>query len=245
MKKFMICLLMFTIMLTITDNKKLSTVECAEKEKVVEEMERIWIPENEKYVPFIVLEKTEVSYLLMREYTAGSSPFVYGDSLSSYYGNSALDDYLNTEYARLFSDEVKAYLLESDIVITKASSIGCCGGETEIIHRVFYVPSWTEATGMYNSIGLQEGNQFPEKFKQMYLATENDKGEPVTWWLRTPDTWDFNRVFGINEDGGVFVGSTVDDITVYEAEVRPVFRVSIEMPIVYENGQWYMRMDTE
>lgn len=215
------------------------------QERTIKEMDRLWIPENGKHVPFLVLDKTESDYLLIREHTTGPCAFVYPDSPNSYYANSALDDYLNSEYASRFSPEVQAYLLESDVVITKESSIGYCGGETEIIQRVFYVPSWTEATGMHNSIGLKEGSQFSKEFQRNFLSATNDKKEPSAWWLRTPDTWDFNRVFGINEDGGVSTGSTVDSLAVYEAEVRPVFRVSVEIPIVYENEQWRMRINTE
>lgn len=243
MKKIAVLLLVLTSV--FTGCTSVSTTASSVQERVLKAMDRIWIPENGEYVSFLVLEKTECDYLLIREHTTGPSAFAYANSPNSYYANSALDDYLNSEYASRFSPEVQAYLLESDVVITKESSIGCCGRETEIIQRVFYVPSWTEATGMHNSIGLKEGSQFSKEFQQNFLSATNDKKEPSAWWLRTPDTWDFNRVFGINEDGGVSTGSTVDSLAVYEAEVRPVFRVSVEIPIVYENEQWRMRINTE
>jgi hypothetical protein len=245
MKKIVILLLVFTLASVASGCISVLTAKSAVQERVLEKMDRLWIPENEESIPFLVLEKTEHDYLFIREHTTGPCAFVYRDSPNSYYANSALDDYLNTEYAGRFSSEVYAYILESDVVITKEFSIGCCGGETETIQRIFFVPSWTETTGMYNSIGLKEGNLFSKEFKQNYLATTNDIGEPSAWRLRTPNTWDFNRVFGINEDGGVSSGSTVDSFAVYEAEVRPVFRVSTAIPIVYENEQWYMRINTE
>ncbi|MGN1019488.1 MAG: DUF6273 domain-containing protein [Aristaeellaceae bacterium] len=215
------------------------------QEGQIQELDRLWIPENGEYVPFLVLKKTERDYLLIREHTTGPSAFVYGDSPNSYYGHSALDDYLNTEYASRFSSEVQAYLVESEVVITRESSIGVCGEEMETIRRIFYVPSWTEATGMHNSIGPEEGSLFSREFMQRCLVATNDQGEPAAWWLRTPDTWHFNRVFGISEYGSTFTGTTVDSITVYKAGVRPVFRVSSAMPVALENGQWRMRVNTE
>lgn len=201
-------------------------------------MERIWIKENDEYTPFIILQKTESDYLLIREHTTGPCAFSYFDSESSYYANSALDNFLNQEYSSRFSCDIQEYLLRSAIEITSETSIGFCGGQTEYIERVFFIPSWTEATGKYNSSGLKEGNLFSNEFTKLALKATNDAGEPSAWWLRTPSTWYFNQVLGINEEGGVSTGLTVDSFGVYTADVRPVFRISSRITVVSIDGRW-------
>ncbi len=203
-------------------------------------MDRIWIKEYDQYVAFIILEKTEKAYLVIREHTTGPSAFSYINSPNSYYANSELDDFLNTEYAGRFSTEVSHFFLKSYIQITTESSIGCCGGTTEYIKRIFYVPSWAEMTGRHNSSYLQEGNLISEAFKITHIKATNDAGAPSAWWLRTPSTWHYNRVLGINEEGGVSAGSTMDSSGVYVADVRPMFRISTKISILRINDEWFI-----
>lgn len=211
----------------------------------LELMDRIWIPENGKYTPYFILAKTADDYLLLREHTTGPCAFSFSDSPNSFYANSALDEFLNVEFVKRFSPEVQSFFLESDVVITSESSIGSCGEDTDQIQRVFFAPSWTEVTGRHNSTGLQEGALLSEKLTMEYRKATNDDGELSVWWLRTPDTWYTNRVHCINEEGGVSSASTLDDTGVYKADVRPAFRISSQIPIVFEYEQWRMQINAE
>lgn len=198
-----------------------------------EEIKRVWLLENGQNTPYFILEEKDNNYLLIREHVLESHEFVYPDAEDSYYANSALDDFLNEEFINYFSEDMKKYFIESNVEITTKESIGCCGGETEYIQRVFFVPSWTEATGMHNSVSLEEG-RYLKKLEKVRAAT-NDNGEIAYYWLRTPNTWNFNRVLGIAESGGVFTGSTVDSLEVYKAGVRPMCRINANAPIIFED----------
>ena len=240
MKNIMIILIMTLFLAVYVEGSLYDTRYKNNHGKQPEEMERIWIKENDKFVAFIILEKSDNAYLVIREHTTGPSAFSYIDSKNSYYGSSALDDFLNLEYAGRFSSEISSFILESEIQITAESSIGCCGGMTEYIHRKFYVPSWTEMTGRHNNSCLQEGRLISAGFSKAYIKATNDEGAPSVWWLRTPSTWHFNRVLGINEEGGVSTGTTLDSLGVYTADVRPVFRISTQISVVGSNNEWFV-----
>lgn len=208
-------------------------------------MDRLWLPEDGQYTPFYVLDQTPETLLLLREHTTGPSLFCEGDSMNTYYAGSALDSFLNTEYACRFSDEIRAYFVEIDVVITAEAAIGYCGRETESIRRVFFAPSWTEITGRSNNVCLREGVSFAERLTASTRAATTDGGAPSVWWLRTPNTWYPNIVLCVNEEGGMASAMTMTDGEAYPMDVRPAFRVSAGIPIVREDGQWRVRTGTQ
>lgn len=204
-----------------------------------QEIKQLFLIENGQYVPYYILDKTDDYYLLIRKNVIGPHPFCFESAeVSSYYNNSAIDVYLTTDFLNSFPKDIQDYFIVSEITITSKNSIGICGKEVERIKRKIFIPSYSEVTGRSTSVLLNEGKLFSKDFLKEYGVANNEKDEPSAWWLRTPDTWYYNRVVGVNEEEGIGVGSTIDDVEIYQNYVRPVIKVSSKIPIEIDNDQW-------
>ena len=86
---------------------------------------RVYLEENNQYVPFIVLScENYKGCLLLREYLLDER-VCYNDAqeYASYYKNSNIDSYLNNEYIKSLSPQIQSCILTSDVEITSKEAI--------------------------------------------------------------------------------------------------------------------------
>lgn len=191
-----------------------------------EDIACVYIPENGKYVPFLVISSgyySDFSLLLRKELL---SEYHRISDYNSYYENSEMDKFLNTEYLNTIDDEVSNLICDVPIKISSRDAIGYGTGETvEIIRKVF-LPSCTEL-GIDDSVNMGKEGRHLSYFDitENRIAYLNDKAE--TWWLRSADTFSVSCTYYIGASG--VIGSTNS----YEISgVRPAFCVSGKTPII-------------
>lgn len=194
----------------------------------------VYIKEDDKYVPFIVLEFWDDSNcLLLRKYLLEEDQKynVVGD-YASYYGDSFIDKYLNEEYACLFSKEMQDIILMSRIEITAKASIGSNENKTEYIERKFFLLSANEVNAFLPYVTLKEGSTISYFKEILNRVATYENGNANNWYLRTPLVSSPNMFCAIGADGSI--GST--GIKGFEGEyagpVRPAFCIPATTKIV-------------
>jgi hypothetical protein len=118
---------------------------------------------------------------------------------AGYYGTSELDHFLNNEFFYLFSDDLQAIIVNSEIEITAEHSLQAgANNELEIIERRVFLLSMTE-TGNASARRrrMSEGDvlayfstdeRIPSSPRVNNGVAYRSDGEPGIWWLRTPLT---------------------------------------------------------
>lgn len=183
----------------------------------------IYIKEDGEYTPYIALESNysdSGSTILLRE-----EIYKY-DMLNdyySYYEDCYIDKYLNEEFINVFDDEFKDKITDFDLVITAKSSLGLCGEKVKTINRRVFLLSVTEIGHMLgnteNTIVGKEGRPikyFTDNYKNRIACKD---GEPSSWWLRSPNTWEINCSFCVGPDGKLAEGGN----TYNTNGIRPAF----------------------
>jgi len=190
---------------------------------------RIFLEENGAFVPYIVLTADYGgNVLVLREYLLDEqrpfNPSPRGDGLwswmdfGSYYPNSQIDDFLNTEFMNTLGESVIDAMVSSDIIVTDKSSIGVTGRTSTKITRYIFLLSLRELGVPDPSTSVPEGNVL--RFFRGYHAGRVaglSNGTAIPYWTRTPQTWETCFVFTIGVNA---VGSgTADNYS----GVRPAF----------------------
>ena len=195
---------------------------------------RIYLEENGKYVPFLVLTADyNGNCLLLREYVLPETTFYNTpQEYASYYGNSNADIYLNTKYYSLLSDDLKSLILDSEIEITTRDCIDTHEHTTEMIKRKVFLLSANElcsSAGKY--IMVEEGPQLEyfQDYERCIAYTES--GEAESWMLRTAALSDGSTVFGVSVDGVIGMGGINGPNGPYENNIRPAFCLPPDTPI--------------
>ena len=177
----------------------------------------VYLPENQTYVPFLVADAdADTVLLLRRDVLPESRPF---NSYSAYYEDSAIDRYLNGDYAQSLG-AIADLMAPSEIAITDADALGTSGNAVTTITRKIYLLSCAE-------IGETElVNAAPEGEPLSYFADGANRiarradGGAASWWLRTPDAYYLSMAYGVGADGTIGSGNAYD-----ENGVRPAFRI--------------------
>lgn len=174
----------------------------------------VYIKENNEYVPYLVLTSDYGgNVLLLREnllpeempYKPSKHPAPEGSALSggwafyeygSYYEESSIDEFLNTEFLERFSSDMQAAIVDTTIEVTDKESWQeeTWASVTHTIERKVFLLSAVEL-GMGYSVGYtmtEEGE--PLKYfkntvhsvKKAYKAN----GEAWPYWTRTPHIWE-------------------------------------------------------
>lgn len=110
---------------------------------------RIYIEEDGKYVPFIVLTSNyNGNCLLLREFLLDDL-YSYNSSgeYGSYYNGSNIDKFLNENYYLEISESTRRLIAESEIEITSKSAIDTHNDKIEIIKRYIFILSANEVNG--------------------------------------------------------------------------------------------------
>ena len=184
----------------------------------VGKLDTVYLPENEKYVPFLVLSADYGgnALLLRRDVLPEFRPF---NDYSAVYADSAIDRYLNGEYATRL-DAIADLIQASEIIVTDADALGVSGTTVGTLTRKIFLLSCAE-TGFTSLVNAgKEGNTL-----SYFNAPENrtayrENGPAVSWWLRTPDTYYLSAAYAVGPDGTLGSGNAYN-----ENGVRPALCV--------------------
>jgi len=200
---------------------------------------RIFIQEDGKYVPYLVLTANYGgNVLLLREHLMDElrpinhslnpvetwSGWVWGgwawQDYGAYYPNSYMDNFLNAEFKDTLCDSVIAAMVPSNIVVTAKDSIGPTGRDSYTITRYVFLLSHRELGVPNSSVAVPEGERlrFFRNYHARRVANHAD-GRANPYWTRTPNTWGTSNVFAIGVD---MVGSGAADGLI---GVRPAFAI--------------------
>ena len=112
---------------------------------------RVYIKENEAFVPYLVLTSDysgDENVLLLREYVLPElrqyeehGEFWAQDEYGSYYENSSIDKFLNTDFLSSLSNEVKENIVDSEIEVTDKESYTEWNYKTHEINRKIFLLS--------------------------------------------------------------------------------------------------------
>lgn len=195
---------------------------------------RIYIEEDGKYVPFIVLTSNyNGNCLLLREFLLDDL-YSYNSSgeYGSYYNGSNIDKFLNENYYLEISESTRRLIAESEIEITSKSAIDTHNDKIEIIKRYIFILSANEVNGALGSITLKEG-----KTLDYFKTIENriamfENLSTCSWMLRTPALEGGNTIMGISYNGSIGMGGINTIAGISENAVRPAFCISTDIPII-------------
>ena len=196
---------------------------------------RVIIPEIDGDAVYLVLGTyggNLESILLLRERVTDEQ-IIYNEQFdSSYYGDSVLDKYLNTDFWSSLTEDVQSQVLETRIEVTAKSSVWIAGRDKEFIVRKIFALSMVECGYKPDRTPLTEGVRIPYLAKlenriatgfatDMAIgdATDVAVGDEIelSWWLRTPDTR--NALAHVISWNGYYDIAQVDS----EMGVRPAF----------------------
>lgn len=197
------------------------------------EVNEIYVCENNKYVPYIVVTDDYNGNTLLLRREVLDKPLAFND-YGSYYPGSQVDQYLNTTFLKTLTG-MQNSILETEIPVTSKLSIGTCGTETETISRKVFLLSCSEAD-IHSENMTKEGaalEYFKDKGKFILQDKLNEKGIPVSCqlsaercetepsvWLRTPNTYYASCPYVIGADNRIGAANA------YEKNgVRPAFTV--------------------
>lgn len=197
----------------------------------------VYIKENGEYIPYLVLTSDYGgNVLLLRENLLPEpmqyKPSPHGESIGalsggwageygSYYEESDIDAFLNTDFLEVFSPEVQAAIVDSMIEVTDMDRYEEWNYATHMLRRKVFLLSAVEL-GVTSSVGYNTAKEgaplkyFKNKEHSVRIAYMAD-GEAWPYWTRTPWLWEPCLVLKI---GVRAVGDTTPDDRV---GVRPAF----------------------
>ena len=189
---------------------------------------RVYVKEDGKYVPFLVIayEYVPGSTLLLRESILDE--FRRMNDYSSYYKDSEIDRFLNGEYYNTLK-EIHHFIKNTPIEIYSKEAIGFSGDETEYINRHIFLLSRKELCSDFEN----EGKEL-DYFNEVKNRISYYNGKPMSWLLRTLVGSYFSAVFGVIDNGGVSIGNSFN-----EYGIRPAFCVDSSAKIKKKEGIVY------
>ena len=186
---------------------------------------RIYIKEYDRYVPFLVIDDEYVhgSTLLLRESVLDE--FRRMNDYSSYYKDSEIDRFLNSEYYNSLK-EIHYAIKNTSVEITKEEAVGFSYDETEYIDRYVFLLSRKELDYDFENEGKKLDYFYKTKNRISHYY-----GAPMSWLLRTPAIGYFSAVLAVTDDGGVSIGNS---FSLYG--IRPAFCVDSSAKIKKKAG---------
>ena len=204
----------------------------------------VFIQEGNTLVPYLVLtDDYNGNCLLLRKYLLPESrTYNQNGDFAAYYENSLIDQWLNTDFRETLAQPVRDLLINTSIEITSKDSLQ--GGEERVITiaREIFLLSAREVNESGFRIAAVEG-EWLEYFSSIERRTASKDGvNASSWWLRTPDLWDENVVFGVDPRGCVGIGGvgSAGADGEYRNGVRPAFCVSGDTAIYIHEGKYYL-----
>ena len=185
----------------------------------------VYVKEDGKYIPFLVIDNGYVSgsTLLLRESVLDE--FRRMNDYSSYYKNSEIDRFLNSEYYNSLK-EIHYVIKSTSVEITKEEAVGFSYDETEYIDRYVFLLSRKELDYDFENEGKKLDYFYKTKNRISHYY-----GVPMSWLLRTPAIGYFSAVLAVTDDGGVSIGNS---FSLYG--IRPAFCVDSSAKIKKKEG---------
>ena len=194
---------------------------------------RIYINENNEYVPFLVLSSDySKNCLLLREFLLDEpKPYNSSGEYGSYYSGSIIDDFLNNSYFYTLHENTRKIIVNSSILIATKNAIDTHDSSTETIERKIFLLSATEVNSTLGSSQAQEGIpiNFFKKNENKIAYYENSC--PGSWMLRSAAFNGGNSIVGISETGCAGIGGINGLDGLCENAVRPAFCIPIDTEI--------------
>ena len=158
---------------------------------------RVYIKEDGKYVPFLVIDNgyDKGSTLLLREEILAETKRM--NEYSSYFNDSEIDRFLNGSYYENLK-EIHSLIESTAVEIVKDEAIGSTGDGTEKINRNVFLLS-----------AYERGFDMEKEGKRLgYFSNPDNRichlnGESASWLLRTPNTWERSVVCCLRYDGAL------------------------------------------
>ena len=167
----------------------------------------VYVRENEKYVPYLVLTNDyNGNILLLRKYLLDNFFCIrdvdWEGSGGSYYPGSDVDSFLNNEYLFKLTQSTQDIIFETDIIVTTEKSLQMGGGfsEIEIIRRKIFILSATEL-GVKSGMANIEGKLLKYFKDADNLLATDENHEPQIYWMRTPYLVDDIKTWSVSYDG--------------------------------------------
>lgn len=192
----------------------------------------VYLYEDDAYVPYLVVTADyNGSTLLLRKNVLPKlrayeehGEFWTGYEYGSYYEESSLDEFLNTEFLDSLSERTKELIVDTVIEVTDMESYDEWNYKTHEISRKVFLLSSVElgVEGLDGYTTTKEGKPlkyFKDKDFDVKIAYSQE-GEVCPYWTRTPELWEKCTVIVI---GNGVVGSYTAEIS---SGVRPAFCIS-------------------
>ena len=185
----------------------------------------VYVRENGKYVPFLVITNNyEDGYTLLLRKEILEEEHRMND-YSSFYKESEIDTFLNSDYFNELEDIHKKIKIVSIAIVDK-NSIGSSGSDTINIKRHVFLLSARELC-----YGVENEGRELEYFNIPDHRIAEYHGEPASWLLRTPSTFYLSAVCGIAQDGQLSSANAYDKFG-----IRPAFCVDSAEKIIVKEG---------
>ena len=188
----------------------------------------VYLKEGDTFVPYLVLTSDyQGNVLLLRKnLLENTMPYKENENIGwtseqygSYYEESSVDQFLNTQFLELLSKTVKSLMVSSSIEITDKESYSDGIRKLHTISRDVFLLSANELDLGVEYIAVAEGEPlqyFEDMDYDKKIACLPD-GSECAYWTRTPDLWETYTVLTV---GSRAVGSGTADIC---SGVRPAF----------------------
>ena len=236
-RKGFICVLLF-VMIFIAGS-------CGDRELTLEKIVydrsakdyTVYLKENGEYVPYLVLSSDyNGNVLLLRKnllpdlmpYKKHSEWWAWYE-YGSYYEESSVDDFLNTDFYNFLSEYTKEKITESEIEVTDKECYNSDSHKTHTISRKLFLLSSVELgiEGFDGNITTKEGESL-KYFRKKEFAEKGaylEDGRKMPYWTRTPDLWESCIV--------VVIGAEIIDTVTADSSsgVRPAFCMDKETVI--------------
>lgn len=158
----------------------------------------VYIKEKNKYVPYLVLAPDYHGNILLLRKNVLSEEMQYKQHVEgwmrneygSYYEESSIDEFLNTEFLELFSQDVKAAIVNTTIEVTNKECYDQGNCATHMIERKVFLLSAVEL-GVEFGVGYamaKEGQPLKYFEDVEYSVKTAYKADGTAWpyWTRTP-----------------------------------------------------------
>lgn len=151
----------------------------------------VYITEGSRLVPYLVLTADyNGNTLLLRKHVLDEDN-LFNDIFSSYYRDSYIDRFLNSEFIATLDPDIQKLIVASEIEIAAEPGIDRPGRFTENITRNIFLLSATEAGWHPSNLATEEGTPlryFKAPGNRIFYENRiacGENGELRIWWLRS------------------------------------------------------------
>ncbi len=149
----------------------------------------IYIPENGKLEPYLVLTKNyykQGNVLLIRKYVLEGS-FQHNESRkSAYYGESLLDRLMNEVFIQEFPSSLQNQIINTSINVSDKQSV-LNHRNSEMLQRKFFLLLEKEIGKDHPVTGNEQEIKYFSADRHKHSIARSKDGSTVLWWLRGVD----------------------------------------------------------